>query len=69
VSTELVQGNNVSIGVDTSSKIEADRIFRALSAGGKIETPLADQFWGGYYGFFQDKFGVWWSVNFNNPKV
>lgn len=60
---QLVPGNNVYVSVHPTSREEADRIFNALSAGGKIETPIADQVWGDYYGSFTDKFGVLWMVN------
>ena len=65
---KLVQGNNVYISIHPESKEEADRIFNALSAGGTIEMPIADQPWGDYYGAFKDKFGVQWMVNFTYPK-
>ncbi len=65
---KLVKGNNyyVSIGVD--SKNEADRVFKALSAGGKVEMAMADQPWGDYYGSFADKFGIGWMVSYTPPK-
>ena len=65
---ELVQGNNVYISVDPSTKEEADKIFNALSEGGEIEMPIADQAWGDYYGSFKDMFGVRWMVNYTYPK-
>jgi PhnB protein len=61
-------GNNSYISVHPDSKEEADRIFNALSAGGTIEMPIADQPWGDYYGSFKDKFGVQWMVNYTYPK-
>jgi PhnB protein len=64
----LVQGNNVYISVHPESKEEADRIFNALSGGGEIEMPIADQPWGDYYGSFKDKFGVMWMVNYGPPR-
>jgi len=64
----LVQGNNVHVSVHPESKEEADRIFTALSRGGTIEMPIADQVWGDYYGSLKDKFGVQWMVNHTNPK-
>jgi len=66
---KLAQGNNVYISVHPESKEEADRIFNALSAGGTIEMPIADQPWGDYYGSFKDKFGVLWMVNYSYPKA
>jgi PhnB protein len=65
---QLVQGNNIYISVDPSTKEEADKIFNALSEGGDIEMPIADQAWGDYYGSFKDKFGVRWMVNYTYPK-
>lgn len=65
---ELVQGNNVYISVHPTSRAEADGIFNALSEGGDIEMPIADQAWGDYYGSFKDKFGVMWMVNYGPPR-
>ncbi len=65
---KLIQGNNVHISIHPESKEEANRIFNALSAGGTIEMPIADQLWGDYYGSFRDKLGVQWMVNYAYPK-
>jgi len=64
----LKQGNNNYISITTDSKEEADRIFNGLSAGGTIEMPMEDMFWGDYFGSFIDKFGVCWMVSFANPQ-
>ncbi|MDQ7814575.1 MAG: VOC family protein [Patescibacteria group bacterium] len=66
---KLVEGNNVHISLHPDSKEEADRIFSALSEGGKVGMPIADQAWGDYYGHFTDKFGVNWMVNYSYPKT
>jgi len=66
---KLVQGNNVYISVHPDGKEEADRIFKALAAGGAIEMPIADQPWGDYYGSLKDKFGILWMVNFSAPRA
>lgn len=60
----LQQGNNVYISLGPDSREEAERLFAALSAGGTVEMPLADQFWGGYYGSFTDRFGTKWMINY-----
>jgi PhnB protein len=65
---KIVQGNNVYISVHPDSKDEAARIFKALSGGGAIEMPIADQPWGDYWGSLKDKFGVLWMVNYSRPK-
>lgn len=66
---KLVVGNNVSISIFPDSREEADRIFKALSAGGKVEMPLGNQPWGDYYGGFTDRFGVRWMVDYIYPKA
>jgi len=61
----LVEGNNYSISISAESREEADRLFGGLSNDGKVEMPLADAFWGDYFGMLQDKFGVRWMVSYN----
>lgn len=56
-------GNNVYITLEPDTRAEADRLFNALSAGGKIEMPMRDMFWGAYYGSFADRYGVQWMIN------
>lgn len=68
IGQKLIPGNNYSISVHPDSREEADRIFKALSAGGKIEMPLEDAFWGDYFGSFTDKFGIQWMVNYSEVK-
>lgn len=63
----LVAGNNFSIMLEPESKAEADRLFNQLSAGGVVEMPMQDMFWGDYYGAFTDRFGVHWMINYANP--
>jgi PhnB protein len=62
-------GNNNYIAVSPGSRDEADRIFNGLSAEGMVEMPMADMFWGDYFGSFKDKFGVYWMIIFENSKV
>ena len=61
-------GNNFYISIDAESKEEADKLFKGLSDGGKIEMPMKDEFWGAYFGMLTDKFGVQWMINFSNPQ-
>ncbi|HSC88586.1 MAG TPA: VOC family protein [Polyangiaceae bacterium] len=61
-------GNNTSISIQPDSRAEADRLFAALSEGGVVAMPLADQFWGDYYGHFTDRFGIQWMVNYNEAR-
>lgn len=61
---KLTFGDNFSITVNPDSKEDADRVFGGLSAGGKVEMPMQDMFWGAYWGHLTDKFGVQWMVNY-----
>lgn len=61
-------GQNVSISITTDTKEEADRIFKGISTGGQITSPIADMFWGAYWGLLTDKFGIIWMVSYNYPK-
>jgi PhnB protein len=65
---KLIKGNNNYVSIFPESKEEADRLFNGLSAGGNIEMPLEDTFWGAYYGSFQDKFGIHWMINYVNSQ-
>lgn len=60
-----IEGNNISLSVHPSSRAEADRIFNALADGGAITMPIADQFWGDYFGSLTDRFGINWMVNYS----
>ena len=59
--------NRSKISISAESKEEADKLFNGLSAGGKIEMPIADSPWGSYFGMFRDKYGIEWMVDFD-PK-
>lgn len=62
---KLNPGNNFYLSVNADSREEADKIFNALSSGGKATMPMADQFWGAYFGMLTDKFGIKWMVSTN----
>jgi len=55
--------NRNSIAINVDSRDEADRLFKGLTEGGKIEMPLANSPWGSYFGMFTDKFGVQWMLD------
>ena len=58
--------NRSKIAVNAASREEADHIFNGLSAGGTIEFPINDSPWGSYFGMFRDKYGIEWTVDFDN---
>ncbi len=55
------QGFSLSISV--AHEAEAERLFTALSEGGKVEMPLARTFWSPLFGMVADRFGVSWLIN------
>jgi len=58
-----IQGTNVTISVQSASKEEQEKYFNKMAEGGKITMPLADTFWGAYFGMLTDKFGMHWMFN------
>ena len=60
--------NRSKISVSAESKEEADKLFNGLSAGGEVEVPMDDSFWGSYFGMFRDKYGIEWIVEFSPSK-
>ena len=55
------EGFSLSIAVPTEA--DADRVFAALSEGGKVTMPLNKTFWSPRFGMLEDKFGIGWMVN------
>lgn len=66
---KVIMGNNNYLCINTATREEADRLFNELSAGGNIEMPMADMFWGDYFGSFFDKFGLGWMISYNKDHV
>lgn len=56
-------GNNIHITLEPDTRTETDRLFAALSAGGIVDMPLQDMFWGDYFGSCIDKYGISWVFN------
>lgn len=63
----LTEGNKVHINLHPDTRAETDRLFNALGEGGKIGMPLQEMFWGGYFGFLTDRFGINWMFNCEAP--
>lgn len=68
MSMKLQAGNNVYLSLHAESLEEAERFFKRLSEGGKIEMPLEKMFWGAYFASLVDKFGICWMVNYEEPE-
>ena len=56
-------GDNVHMSISGQDKSRLTKMFNRLAQGGKVDMPLAKQFWGDTFGMLTDKFGVHWMVN------
>ncbi|MEO5934819.1 MAG: VOC family protein [Duganella sp.] len=54
------QGFSLSLTLPTL--VDAERVFQALSEGGRILLPLRQTTWANIYGVLIDKFGLHWTV-------
>ena len=54
------QGFSLSLSV--ANDAEAERLFGALSAGGRVEVPLTKTFFSSRFGMLADRFGVGWMI-------
>lgn len=67
VSPQSLGGTGVSLNLFTE---DCDATFkRAIGAGAKVKTPLADQFWGDRYGKLTDPFGHVWGIATHKEDV
>ncbi len=48
---------------------EGEQLFKALSEGGTVTMPYAATFWSPGFGMLEDKFGVPWMVNVDQPPA
>lgn len=55
---------SVSISLAFADLEQAKRVYTALAEGGKPGFPFEKQFWGGWHGNLQDKYGFSWNINF-----
>jgi PhnB protein len=55
--------DDIALSLATTDSSEGERVFAALSDGGKIDHPLGDAFWGGRFGMLTDRYGVQWMVS------
>jgi catechol 2,3-dioxygenase-like lactoylglutathione lyase family enzyme len=55
--------SGITLAHNVRTKEEVDRLLQqAQAAGGRIEKPGQDAFWGGYSGYFSDPDGYLWEV-------
>jgi len=58
-----------SLSVQSKTVDEGRKLFDALAAGGKVTMPYGPQFWSAGFGMLEDKFGVPWMVNCEQPPA
>ena len=68
MSTETVSFAGVSLSITANDETHANRMFDALSVGGKVFMPLGKTFWSPCFGMLSDKFGVSWMVGVDGPQ-
>lgn len=64
---EKPQGFSVNISVETPA--EAERIYKALAEGGKVQMPLQKTFWALSFAMLTDRFGTPWMINCQAPRT
>jgi PhnB protein len=57
-----------SLSYSAPDQATVDRVFNALSEGGKVEMPLAKTFFAESFGVVSDRFGVSWMVLVPTPQ-
>ena len=51
-----------ALTISAKTEAEADKMFAALSEGGKVQMPMTKTFFSPKFGMLADKFGVGWMV-------
>jgi len=62
-------GDNIQMSISGNDRARLKKIFDGLAKGGKVDMPLAKQFWGDTFGQLTDKYGVHWMVNIISQKA
>jgi PhnB protein len=62
---ERMQGFSVTLNI--AEPEEAERVFRALEAGGTVTMPIQETFWAHRFGMLTDRFGTPWMINCEKP--
>ena len=60
---DLNTGNNVSVNLHPDSREASDALYARLADCGTATMPMADAFWGDYFGALTDRFGIQWMIN------
>ena len=60
---QRIQGNNVTLHLETDSRAETERLFQALKDGGTVEYPPTDMPFGGCWASLIDRYGNEWMLS------
>jgi PhnB protein len=60
----LTMGTNIHLTIEPESAEEAERLFAALSAGGRVAMPLHRTEWAEKHGACVDRFGIQWMLDY-----
>lgn len=61
-SGEQAKYEGFSLSLSVSSDKEAEKCFKELAKGGRVETPLTKTFFASSFGMVVDRFGICWMV-------
>jgi PhnB protein len=54
--------NGIALALSASTDADAERMFSALTDGGKVNMPMTKTFFSSRFGMGNDKFGVGWMI-------
>jgi PhnB protein len=63
VDRKVKAGDNFSLSITGKDRAWLTDVFDKLAKGGKVDMPLAKQFWGDTFGMVTDRYGIHWMVD------
>ncbi|AIQ64573.1 glyoxalase [Paenibacillus stellifer] len=66
--SSFIEGNNISLVVNSSDVEELKSFFAKLKEGGTIIMDMQETFWSKCYGMVNDKFGIGWQLSHYDPS-
>lgn len=62
------EGSNISLAIGLDDPARAKELYDNLASGGVQVMPLEKTYWAAAFGILQDKFGITWMVNCEQPR-
>jgi PhnB protein len=59
---ETAGHKGISLTINANDEAHADKLFAALSEGGKVQMPMMQTFFAKKFGSLHDKFGINWMI-------